>query len=88
MSFLELDNFPVIIFYVTIMPVINPNLNFLTKEELKSIGVQAVITVLWFCEYIQYSYYIASYVFLELDDFPVIIFYVTINIALECAFRL
>ena len=28
----------------TIMPVINPNLNFLTKEELKSIGVQAVIT--------------------------------------------
>ena len=28
----------------TVMPVINPNLNFLTKEELKSIGVQAVIT--------------------------------------------
>ena len=28
----------------TVMPVINPNLNFLSKEELKSIGVQAVIT--------------------------------------------
>jgi 7-cyano-7-deazaguanine tRNA-ribosyltransferase len=28
----------------TVMPVINPNLNFLTKDELKSIGVQAVIT--------------------------------------------
>ena len=28
----------------TVMPVINPNLNFLTQDELKSIGVQAVIT--------------------------------------------
>jgi 7-cyano-7-deazaguanine tRNA-ribosyltransferase len=28
----------------TVMPVINPNLNFLTKEELRSMGVQAVIT--------------------------------------------
>ncbi|WP_290704486.1 tRNA guanosine(15) transglycosylase TgtA [Ferroplasma sp. Type II] len=28
----------------TVMPVINPNLNFLTEEELKSIGIQAVIT--------------------------------------------
>jgi 7-cyano-7-deazaguanine tRNA-ribosyltransferase len=28
----------------TVMPVINPNLNFLTEAELKAIGVQAVIT--------------------------------------------
>ncbi|MEM0124587.1 MAG: tRNA-guanine transglycosylase, partial [Candidatus Micrarchaeaceae archaeon] len=28
----------------TVMPVINPNLNFLSEQDLKSLGVQAVIT--------------------------------------------